>query len=651
MRKILFAFVLFFCFDVTLHAQVIWHANPDQSTNVNHFFRRFDSGNYPTDYCYNPGDQNGVTASKVTTPTDPTHGKVWKVNKPKNRKRGELARAEGDNDFYKASEGDDIYIGWRWKIDTESGPNITTECTVWQWKSEGAHDQNYPVNLEYDGDLTLNAWGPDYDNSSSQASMRTVLWRKAVPQNTWVTLVVRIKVDKDNYGGLVQFWYNGVAQRLTNSNSNKYEVNLSADKYTAFHRTNDGSGVYPKWGVYNKKSCSYNASAYFGDLKIGRSLSSVMPSGSEAPNQKPTVNLTSPSNGEVFELGETINLGATANDNDGTVAKVNFKTNGAYHSQDATGPSYSGLFTPSQAGTYMIGARAFDNNDGQTEKTITITVVEPNEAPTLTITSPNDGITFNLGETIRLSANANDSDGNVTKVNFKLNGAFFSQDLTGPDYSGTFTPSEVGSYVIGAVAFDNNNVKTEKSVTISVVEPNLPPTGVFEHPTFSFVDDGYDELYVVVDASDPNGQSDIKSVTLFIDGVEKRTETGAPYEWGHVTSGGTDNREETKGLATGNHLLEAVIEDNSGVRVTISKNIEVKLITSILENNSGTQIAIFPNPSNTGAFSLDKAYDFEIFNVSGDLVTSSFSDEINLQAEPDGFYFLIIENKTYKLVK
>lgn len=481
-----------------LSAQVIWFADPTQSTNENNFFRRFDSGNYPTDYCSTVGDEAGVSPSTVTTVNDSEHGKVWKVNKPKNRKRGELARAEGDVDFYAPKEGDDIYIGWRWKIDTENSAKITEESTVWQWKSEGTHDQNYPLNMEYDGDLTFNAWGPDYANNSSQAAMRTVLWRKAVPQNTWVTLVVRIKVDKDDFGGLVQFWFNGEPQKLTNAQFDKYQVNLSSDKYTANHRTNDGSGVYPKWGIYNKKSCEYNASAYFDEMKIGSSLNSVMPSGSNTVNQLPSVTITSPTNNQVVELGETINLSATASDSDGSIEKVNFKIDGGYYSNDRTVP-YTGTFTPTEAGTYVIGARAFDNLDGQTEESVTITVNEkvvPNKAPTVTITSPSNNAVFFLGDNITIKADATDEDGTITKVNFKVNDGYDSQDVTpiGNEYSTVYTPTSGGMYKLGARAFDDAGESIEVFIMVEVkivtgaasrlddqlsIFPN-PSTGMFQ---------------------------------------------------------------------------------------------------------------------------------------------------------------------------
>ncbi|WP_157964637.1 heparin lyase I family protein [Algibacillus agarilyticus] len=260
-----------------LSAQVIWSAEPDKSTQVTDFFKRLDSGNYPKDYCVSKGDEKGVSPSRVNVLMDEKLGKVWNISKPKNRKRGEFARTEGQLHSYSPKEGDDIYIGWQWKIDTADGAKINKETTVFQWKSASPHNQNYPVNMEYDGDLTLNAWGPNYVENKGYHKRRTVLWRKIVPQNKWVSLVIRIKVNKDDFGGIVQFWFNGVQQELDNLKSKLYQVKLSDDQKTVFHRTNDGRFVYPKWGAYNKKSCKYHINTYYHDMKIGTTLASVLP--------------------------------------------------------------------------------------------------------------------------------------------------------------------------------------------------------------------------------------------------------------------------------------------------------------------------------------------------------------------------------------
>ncbi|WP_394153758.1 heparin lyase I family protein [Vibrio maritimus] len=258
-------------------ADVIWSADPEVNAKVEDSFKRLDPGNYPQDYCWDRGDEAGVKESSVSTIDDPKYGTVWKVNKPKMRKRAEFARAEGQVNHYSAQDGDDVYIGWRWKIDTEDGSNIKDEVTVFQWKAAAPHDQNYPLNMEYDGTLTLNAFGPNYEGKGWPSQRRTVLWREEIPQDQWVSFVVRVKVDREDFGGIVQFWYNGEEQTLANTKFKQYEAKISKDGKTAFHRTGDGKFVYPKWGVYNRKSCNYDASAYFDDMKIGTTLESVMP--------------------------------------------------------------------------------------------------------------------------------------------------------------------------------------------------------------------------------------------------------------------------------------------------------------------------------------------------------------------------------------
>ncbi|EWH10536.1 hypothetical protein DS2_07878 [Catenovulum agarivorans DS-2] len=276
MKKLQLVLVAFTLFAQPISAEIIWSADPNKSTKVSDYFKRFDDGNYPQDYCVKKGDEKGVPSSTVSVVNDAKYGKVWQINKPIGRKRGEFARFEGQLNSLSPKEGDDIYIAWNWKIDTVDGAKINKEITVFQWKSAAPHNQNYPINMEYDGDLTLNAWGPDYVGNKSYSSRRTVLWRKALPQNEWVSFIVRIKVNKDDFGGLVEFWFNGEKQQLDNLESKKYQVKLSADKTTMYHRTDDGKFVYPKWGAYNKKSCKYNVNAYFHDMKVGTSLQSVL---------------------------------------------------------------------------------------------------------------------------------------------------------------------------------------------------------------------------------------------------------------------------------------------------------------------------------------------------------------------------------------
>lgn len=96
--------------------------------------------------------------------------------------------------------------------------------------------------------------------------------------------------------------------------------------------------------------------------------------------------------------------------------------------------------------------------------------VSNNTAPTVSITSPTSNAQYTIGDTITLSANASDSDGSVSKVEFYVNGVLKNTD-TSPAYSYAFatTGLAAGNYTISAKAYDNASaVTTSSSVTVTL---------------------------------------------------------------------------------------------------------------------------------------------------------------------------------------
>lgn len=186
-------------------------------------------------------------------------------------------------------------------------------------------------------------------------------------------------------------------------------------------------------------------------------------------NSAPQVTITSPQDGAIFEVGTSIALEAIASDSDGNINKVNFKLNDRFYKQDSRQP-YQNSFTPTQPGTYKIAARAFDNEGLATEVFVNIiveTAAPSNSAPQVTITSPQQGAIFTIGETIELKASAIDPDGNLDKVNFKLNDRYYRTDRVRP-FENSFTPTEPGTYKIAARAFDKEGLSREVSITVTV---------------------------------------------------------------------------------------------------------------------------------------------------------------------------------------
>jgi len=186
------------------------------------------------------------------------------------------------------------------------------------------------------------------------------------------------------------------------------------------------------------------------------------------PNVAPTVALTSPAAGQSFTQGSAIALAASASDSDGTVARVEFYADGVKLGQ-ATSAPYSYSWSGATVGSHVLSAVAIDNGGASTTSatiSISVSASVPNVAPTVALTSPTVGQGFTQGSAITLAANASDSDGTVTRVEFYADGVLLGQATSAP-YSYSWSGATVGSHVLSAVAFDNAGASTT-SATVSV---------------------------------------------------------------------------------------------------------------------------------------------------------------------------------------
>lgn len=94
-----------------------------------------------------------------------------------------------------------------------------------------------------------------------------------------------------------------------------------------------------------------------------------------------------------------------------------------------------------------------------------------NQPPTVALTAPANGATFNAGANITVSANAADANGTVTQVQFFRGATSLGTDTTSP-YSVTWTNAAAGNYAITAVATDNAGAATTSStanITVNTV--------------------------------------------------------------------------------------------------------------------------------------------------------------------------------------
>lgn len=91
----------------------------------------------------------------------------------------------------------------------------------------------------------------------------------------------------------------------------------------------------------------------------------------------------------------------------------------------------------------------------------------------ITLTSPFEGKTYDVGETITLSANAIDENGSIDKVAFMIDDNIIHEDFT-PPYSVDWSTNVVGTYSLKAVAYNTSDemVATQNMILeVQVYDP------------------------------------------------------------------------------------------------------------------------------------------------------------------------------------
>src|SRR5262245_497984 len=127
----------------------------------------------------------------------------------------------------------------------------------------------------------------------------------------------------------------------------------------------------------------------------------------------------------------------------------------------------------------------------------------PNAPPTVAITSPANGATFNAPANVTVNATASDSNGTVTVVDFFRNGMLVGSDTTAP-YSFTNTALPAGNYTLQARATDNGGATATAQVSIVVNQPTGPVIQV--SPVTLVVPEGGTASYnITLSAAPPGG--------------------------------------------------------------------------------------------------------------------------------------------------
>lgn len=144
--------------------------------------------------------------------------------------------------------------------------------------------------------------------------------------------------------------------------------------------------------------------------------------------------------------------------------------------------------------------------------------------PQVTITAPTDGQVVLAGSSNEITANASDSDGTVTQVEFFANNARLGVVTQAP-YSVTWNATLIGANQLKAVATDNDNNTSESVVNVNVSDKDLVIS--LTSPSAGQTVGLGKNLALSADATSLT--SGIKQVDFMVNGAVVATDTTAPY--------------------------------------------------------------------------------------------------------------------------
>jgi len=402
-----------------------------------------------------------------------------------------------------------------------AGPTLTSR---WEGIKAGVHMISAAAT---DNDAARTGARPVYIQSLPMPRLQAVVLTSPAPGAVTAPLLLEAAVGAPDGGvELVEFYEGGTL--LGSSRTPPYRLLLAS-----------GNG-----------SRAFTAVArLYGGYGVSSTPVTVAVSGS---NTMPTATITAPLPGQVFNVGAAVALAANASDANGSVTKVEFFV-GTTLVATATQAPFVGTWIPGAAGTYVLKARATDNQSGTGQSsTVSITVIN-NTPPQVALTAPVGGQTYFAGVPFAIAANATDVGGAIAKVEFFAGSTLIGTTTSSP-FSINWSAPAMGSYVLTARATDNSNAMTTSAGVNITIAANSIPTVALALPRAdqSFVTGS--SINLAATANDSNGP--LVRVEFYAGATLLASVTTAPYTYVWTAA------------ASANYMLTARAVDARGVITT-----------------------------------------------------------------------------------
>ncbi|WP_439489764.1 Ig-like domain-containing protein [Algoriphagus sp.] len=254
--------------------------------------------------------------------------------------------------------------------------------------------------------------------------------------------------------------------------------------------------------------------------------------GRPAPNQAPTVAISSPGNNQTFNEGDELTIKTQASDPEGRIAKVEFFANNWLIGETAGSP-YDLKVENIPSGTYTVIAKIHDEEGLSAESSpITVTVVEntKNKAAGFQIISPSENQVFAQGQSVVIKTNALDLGTNISRVEF-FSGNVLLGTTTSSPFEFTVRNAPAGSYAIKAKLIDQNGITSESGIIHVKVDrlalnqaPLIEITSPYQNQALAAGQD------VIIKTSAWDLEDQIAWVEFYVGDTQIGSVTSSPYE-------------------------------------------------------------------------------------------------------------------------
>lgn len=272
--------------------------------------------------------------------------------------------------------------------------------------------------------------------------------------------------------------------------------------------------------------------------------------GGEEENEPPSVQITSPANGAIFNTGETIAFNCISSDPNGDPVTIEWHSSRDGQIASSSSFSTSGL----SAGLHTITCRGLDPDGAEDTDSISIMINAP---PQVFIISPNTGTQVEEFTPLTFTGTATDvPDGDVSnQIVWFDNGVEFG---TGATFS--YSNLSVGLHTITAQATDQHGLTGVSQAITVIIAARTPP--------------------VVTILSPISGSYYAINTTVVFQGQANDAKDGdvsASVVWTSSLAGnlGTGSSLSISNLAVGDHTITATATDSDGLIGTATVTIRV----------------------------------------------------------------------------